>query len=149
MSFTPGNVSLNKTGPAVPVYNGLRPDDVNDLVFCFKYFCPALLRSWLRRPRQYNWPPQNILYDISQMEAYVVPVGCKDSDTYYQEWRICFTKAEMHLVYSFNDTQIKQYIILKMVAKTVLKDICPEITSYVIKNVTLWMCDSIPSEHYT
>ena len=138
--------TLSKAGPAIPHCSPVTPGVVHDIVYCFKCYCPTLLQSWLRRPRRYNWPPQNVIYDISQMEAHVVPVGCKGSDTYYQEWRICFTKAEIYLIHFLNNIQIKIYVMLKMIAKQILKRICPEITSYVIKNIIFWMCEKLPCE---
>ena len=84
---------LTKSGPAIPLYSPDTPDMVHDMVYSFECHCPDLLPAWLRRPRPYNWPPRSVLYDISQMDAHVVPVGCKGSDTYYQEWRICFAKG--------------------------------------------------------
>ena len=80
-NFIPINVTIAKAGPSIPFYSKFSPDVTNDIVVCFKCYCPVLLRSWLRRPRQYNWPSRNNLYQISQMEAHVVPVGCKGSDT--------------------------------------------------------------------
>ena len=57
------------------------------------------------------------------------------------EWRICYTKAERYLMCSLNDTQTKLYILLKMVAKTHLSLICKDITSYVLKNLVLWLAE--------
>ena len=52
------------------------------------------------------------------------------------QWRICFTQAEISLVETFNDTQIKVYAVMKNLSKHVFKTVCRGVTSYVMKNVT-------------
>ena len=82
------------------------------------------------------------------MDAHVVPVGHKGSDISHLEWRICFTKAEVYLIQRLNDTETKLYILLKMVSK-LFKFISADITSYVMKNIVLWLVELYPVDPIT
>jgi hypothetical protein len=85
------------------------------------------------------------------MEGYIVPIGDKQSDMQAYEWRICYTSAEKKLVLSLSDIQLKAYVLLKIMAKTLLKPRCNFLTSYVVKNVIFWVmemtdsCQLLPS----
>ena len=58
------------------------------------------------------------------------------------EWRISFSIAEKHLVWSFSHTQIQMYAILKLVLKEFIKVNCSAINnvlcSYFIKTFLFW-----------
>ena len=41
---TPRNVTLNKAGPAIPLYIPSRPKIIIDMVICFKCYCPFMLQ---------------------------------------------------------------------------------------------------------
>lgn len=148
MSFvTPSPQSKGPSNP-VSIMNGYLFDDW-DYVFGITCDCPELLQSWLDRPRKYSWPSADILREVSTMEAHVVPVGYKGSPLQFLEWRICFTKAEIKLIRSFNDCQIKLLILLKWLTKSCLKPICKEMTSYLMKNLVMWMVEKLPEQYFT
>lgn len=119
-----------------------------DIVTAFCCVSPDLLHAFINRSRPYNRPSRGILNDISNMDAHVVPVGCKESDTSYQEWRICFTEAEIHLIHKFNEIETKLYILLKMISKLLIH-ISNDITSYVMKNIVLWLVELYPADMFT
>ena len=48
-----------------------------------------------------------------------------------------------------NDAQRKLYIILKRLSKHIIKDVCDKITSYILKNIVLWIAELNPSEYFT
>ncbi|XP_053373599.1 uncharacterized protein LOC123531072 [Mercenaria mercenaria] len=131
----------DRSGPSTPVFDKYTSyDDVIGL----PCYCPDLLGKWLARPRYHNWPPQEVLYSISLLDAHAVPTGFKGSPDQYLEWRICFSLAELHLMQSLNECQIQTYILLKKIAKTCLQPISKDITSYVVKNTILWICEKTP-----
>jgi hypothetical protein len=140
--------SLQSQGPSNPVhgtFGGYCVDRVTGII-CD---CPDLLQSWIDRPRKYNWPNEDVVREISTMEAHVVPVGYKGSPYQFLEWRICFTKAEIKLIQNFNDCQVKLIVLLKWIAKSYLKPICKEMTSYVMKNLVMWMAEKLPEHYFT
>lgn len=111
--------------------------------------CPNILQSWIDRPRKNGWPSTQLIRDISTTDAYVVPVGYKRSPCEFLEWRISFVGAEIHLIQSFNDCQIKLLILLKMVAKTCLKPVSKHMTSYLMKNIVMWMSEKLPVDFFS
>ncbi|XP_053373550.1 uncharacterized protein LOC128546617 [Mercenaria mercenaria] len=139
--FTKGE----RTGPSTPIsdkYNSF--DDVIGLPCC----CPNVLEKWFARPRHNIWPPQEVMHALSLLDAHVVPVGFKGSPDQNVEWRICFSLAELHLMQILNECQIQTYILLKKIAKTCLQPISKDITSYVVKNTILWICEKTPTSFF-
>lgn len=147
--YEPGDITYH------PYKGPSQPSSINklgacrDCVFGIVCDCPDILQPWLNRYRRYAWPSAEIIAEICNMEAHVVPVGFKGSPTAFLEWRICFTRAEMRLIQGFNDCQIKLIILLKAIAKDSLKPVCKEMTSYVMKNVAFWVAELNPPELFT
>ena len=113
-------VSLNKkdkAGPSSPFGN---TSIKYDFVLGFKCDCPDLIEKWVKRPRHYKWPDQNSIRRVSLLHGHVVPVADKGSKNPQTEWRICYTRARLLLLQSLNEVQIKLYILLKHIAKSVL-----------------------------
>ena len=123
-------------------------DMINKTDFVQTIECTGMshLLRWKQRERLCDWPEQQLIEEISQMKGHVVPVGIKSSDSDHLEWRICFTEAEIKLIRSLHDVMLKVYILLKKVAKLLLKPVCANMTSYIIKNVVLWTAEETPKE---
>ena len=102
----------------------------------------------MSRERKFDWPRKELIDEISTLDGHVVPVGFKGSITSSIEWRICYTLAEIKLVQSFNETQVKLHALLKIVGKSLLHKKCPDFTSYILKNILLWMSEKIPPEKF-
>ena len=119
-----------------------------DLVRGFQCFCPSVLNNWLHRRRFSSWPTQETKDEIARLPYHVVPVGLAGSPNKHLQWRFSFTLAEICLVRSFNETQRKMLIILRYIARHILKDIAPEITSYIMKNVAFWMAEKTPADNF-
>ncbi|KAL4236292.1 hypothetical protein ACF0H5_004679 [Mactra antiquata] len=148
-SFLPGNLGIITTcrdnqGPSSPttLMNGLIS---NDNVIAFQCNCRHFIAAWSHRRRPHDWPSRELINEVSSLQAHVVPVGYKGSPVQFLEWRICFTLGEICLIESLNECQIKLIILLKMIAKEELKPICQEMSSYVMKNLVLWLAESFPS----
>ena len=119
-----------------------------DLVRGFQCFCPSVLDNWLHRRRFSSWPSQETEDKIAKLPYHVVPVGLAGSPDEHLQWRLSFTLAEICLVRSFNETQRKMLIILRYIARHILKDIAPEITSYIMKNIAFWMAEETPADQF-
>ena len=147
-----GNITWDEqvvavTGPSVPGTDGKISWDS---VHAFRCVCQQqLLAEWITRPRQYNWPPRELIETISRIEAQLVPAGSKGSKNRKMEWRVCFIPSELKLSESLSQVQYKMYILLKMINKEILKPICNELSSYIMKNIVFWMVESNPHEIFT
>ncbi|XP_053385719.1 uncharacterized protein LOC128550531 [Mercenaria mercenaria] len=119
-----------------------------DFALAVEFTCTDHLQKWKERKRFNSWPGKDLIEEISQMTGHVVPVGNKGRESAHLEWRITYTEAELKLIHSLNEIQIKLYILLRMVAKKILKPICAEISSYIMKNVLFWFVERSPSYRF-
>ncbi|XP_053391896.1 uncharacterized protein LOC128554635 [Mercenaria mercenaria] len=148
---------LERKGPSIPttvkasyleqVLFNVDTSERMDFVRAFPCKCGSLVNSWCER-RRYKWPSQKTIERIRHLPMYVVPVGKKGSKNEDFQWRISFIMAEIHLIKSFNNTQIKVLVLLKLIKKHILKPVCEEITTYVIKNVMFWICEANPPSKF-
>lgn len=125
-------------GPSIPYK---RAKLQYDRVYAFRFHCPRLLKSWAVRPRRHNWPSKSLVKAIARTEGQLVATGVKDSPDEWAQWRICFVTAEIQLVHSLNDTLLKCFIVLKMIAKKILVHACNGVSSYMMKNIIFWMAE--------
>ncbi|KAL3859402.1 hypothetical protein ACJMK2_009625 [Sinanodonta woodiana] len=108
---------------------------------------PYTASEWITRHREHNWPSQEIISLIQQSGALLVPVGQKLSPEKHLEWRISFSFGEKILVWQFNSTQYKCYVVLKMINKYFIKKRFGEnvLTSYHWKTCMLYMIETTPT----
>ncbi|KAH3876037.1 uncharacterized protein LOC127870501 [Dreissena polymorpha] len=132
-----------RAGPSLPWSNG---PFKNDSVYAIRCNCPNMLKTWANRTR--HWSPSDIVEKVVAIGAFVTPIGSKGSEHNHVEWRICFNTGETELVNNLNDTQIKLYVLLKMIAKDILKPQKKEITSYTMKNIVLWLAENNQSSFF-
>ncbi|KAH3875701.1 hypothetical protein DPMN_038977 [Dreissena polymorpha] len=133
-------VSHDRAGPSLPSSLHLGLD--TDCVHALRYYCPNILSKWASRPR--HWPPLEVVQQVVSLGALLTPVGFKGSAYQHVEWRVCFNAGEIELVNNLNNTQIKMYVLLKMVKADVLKPRKKEISSYTLKNIVLWIAENNP-----
>lgn len=120
-----------------------------DSTFAIPFHCPSILRKWMKRERNHEWPPNCLRRKVVSLPAFLVPVGQKGSTDEDLQWRICFSLSETLLVHSMNNTQKKVYVFLKILRETAIKSVCENITSFMIKNVVFWLCETIPQDEFT
>ncbi|KAL4224191.1 hypothetical protein ACF0H5_017644 [Mactra antiquata] len=120
----------------------------SDFVCAFPCDENAALNVWQNRPRKYDWPSGRLIRQIMTLPIYVVPVGHKGSINENLEWRISFVLAEIKLVQSFNNIQMKIFLLLKIFAKRYLEPKPEIISSYVIKNIMFWLAEDIPQKKF-
>ncbi|KAL4224193.1 hypothetical protein ACF0H5_017646 [Mactra antiquata] len=120
----------------------------SDFVRAFQCDERTALNVWQNRPRKYDWPSRRLIGQIMTLPIYVVPVGHKGSINEDLEWRISFVWAEIKLVQSFNNIQMKIFLLLKLVAKHYLDSESEITSSYVIKNIMFWLAEDIPQKKF-
>ncbi|KAK3599462.1 hypothetical protein CHS0354_006583 [Potamilus streckersoni] len=108
---------------------------------------PYHATEWITRNRSNNWPSQIAIDLIQQTGALLVPVGHKHSPEKHLEWRISISFAEKLLVWQFNSTQYKCYILLKIINKSFIKPILGNdvLSSYHCKTCIFYLLESTPT----
>ncbi|KAH3699723.1 uncharacterized protein LOC127860552 [Dreissena polymorpha] len=119
-------------------------NDNIDYVRGLPCICSTFLTKWSCRERKGDWPSKKTIQYVVDLPAFVVPVAQKGTAHNDLQWRLCFTLGEMYLLRTLNNTHMKVYVVLKFLAKYELQTVCPEISSFVMKNVLLWQAESTP-----
>ncbi|VDH96119.1 Hypothetical predicted protein [Mytilus galloprovincialis] len=126
-------------GPCISDIN-----ETNDLAICLK--CDKWIlqaRPWICRART-RWPAPELIYKIISCGVLFVPIGCKGSINENIEWRISFSVAEKHLIFSFSHTQLLCYALLKIVLKEIVdtnEDLKSLLCSYFLKTLMFWILE--------
>ncbi|XP_060573095.1 uncharacterized protein LOC132731014 [Ruditapes philippinarum] len=81
---------------------------------------PQSASGWLERQDIRRWPTQDMRRYAASTGCFVVPTGSKVSQYPELEWRISTSLAEKHLMLNLNITQIRCYVLLKMILKSFL-----------------------------
>ncbi|CAC5407275.1 unnamed protein product [Mytilus coruscus] len=89
---------------------------------------------WSKQSRQHNILP------TETCPALVVAVGHPFSSQTELEWRLSFSFLEQKLIHSLNDTQMKCYILLKMIKGTFIQPVIGEsLSSFHCKNSIFYL----------
>ncbi|KAH3754196.1 uncharacterized protein LOC127848736 [Dreissena polymorpha] len=107
------------------------------------------IQHWIDRCNSKHWPPAQLLDAARAAPCFLVPAGHQDSDYKREEWRLSPNLIERMLMFSFNMTQIKCCILLKIIKKSLFANIvgdsftsfhCKTIMFYTIErtNASLW-----------
>ena len=124
-----------------------------DHAICFR--CKTWVKQakqWITRPRL--WPSSQLVSKIASYGVLVVPVGSKGSPFEDTEWRLSFSVAEKQLIYSFTQTQLFCYALLKILLKEVIggdsrkEDTDRLLCSYYLKTVVLWVSEDLPNTEW-
>ncbi|XP_045216597.2 uncharacterized protein LOC123566501 [Mercenaria mercenaria] len=92
-----------------------------------------------------NWPTANMYRYIKTTKCFVVSVGNKVSENADFEWRLSTSLAERCLMFNLNITQIRCYILMKMIIKTYINlDNESYISSFMCKTVLFHCIASKP-----
>ena len=98
------------------------------------------------------WPPADIVSNIESYGVLLVPIGCKNSPSERLEWRISFSVAEKHLIYSFSHTQLLCYALLKHLLKEVIEKnprLKGSLCSYFLKTMLFWLSEELDTSFWT
>ncbi|KAH3739673.1 hypothetical protein DPMN_046328 [Dreissena polymorpha] len=136
----PNEVRHTRAGPSNPAtFVGVLNTDT---VFAISIQCRNILQRWAKRARR--WPSPEIVKTVVSIGSLVTHVGFKGSENKNVEWRVCFNTGEAYLMNCLNNTQINSYVLLKLIVKNVLNPISKELTSYIVKNILLWLAETNP-----
>jgi hypothetical protein len=110
-----------------------------DLVFAFPcHLRPVQAGHWLNQHREEHWPTNDMIQYCRNMRCFVVGVGKKGNENEAFEWRISTSIAERCLMFNLNITQIRCYVLMKMILKTFITQMFPDsISSFMCKTVLL------------
>ncbi|XP_060586657.1 uncharacterized protein LOC132742308 [Ruditapes philippinarum] len=107
---------------------------------------PQSASDWLDRQGIGRWPTQDMRRYAVSTRCFVVATGSKVSEYPDLEWRISTSLAEKHLMFNLNITQIRCYVLLKMILKSFLN---PQgeinISSFMCKTVLLHCIENTES----
>ncbi|KAH3709702.1 hypothetical protein DPMN_069165 [Dreissena polymorpha] len=112
---------VTKNGPPLPNW-----DVVEALSVCKPV--PKKQR-WIERCRGRHSPPDQLLEAAQVAPSFLVPAGHPDSDYKRKEWRLSPNLIERMLMLSFNMTQIKCYIVLKLIKQSLFNKMVGDLTS--------------------
>ncbi|XP_053402784.1 uncharacterized protein LOC123550131 [Mercenaria mercenaria] len=112
------------------------------------YLCkswPQSSRAWLHQVETNIWPTAAMKRYAKTTACFVVGVGSKASENAAFEWRISTSLAERCLIFSLNITQIRCYILMKMILKIYINiDNESHISSFICKTVLFHCIASKP-----
>ncbi|XP_052260152.1 uncharacterized protein LOC127864530 isoform X2 [Dreissena polymorpha] len=134
LEYKASHLGVTKNGPSVSFIPNW------DMVSAF-HVCKPLpeIHHWIDRCRGRHWPPAKLLEAARRSPSFLVPAGHPDSDYKREEWRLSPNLIERMLMFSFNMTQIKCYISLKIIKKALLNKIVGDsITSFHCKTLMFY-----------
>ena len=138
-------------GPSVEVwheYSDTSKSGQDNVPSILCKFWPTSAAQWKDRPRHYGWPSQHDKEYIERFGCHLVPIGHPLSARKSLEWRLSFSIAERTLVWSFNNTQLQCYAVMKLILKEYIKTKCAEkyksvLCSYFIKTFLFWQFEKM------
>ncbi|XP_060581627.1 uncharacterized protein LOC132738176 [Ruditapes philippinarum] len=108
---------------------------------------PRSALNWLQHQESDSWPTQEIKQYAISSSCFVVPVGSKVSMNPQIEWRISTTLAERCLMFNLNITQLRCYVLMKMIVKSYLNlNGENNLSSFMCKSVILHCVKNIESK---
>ncbi|XP_052221605.1 uncharacterized protein LOC127838078 isoform X2 [Dreissena polymorpha] len=139
------NAAVFKAGPSVSFDKNL--DVVKAMAV---YDTLPEIQKWIGRSRPGHWPTPELLEMVRDLPCFLVPSGHPLSKTRSIEWRFSPNLIERHLMFSFNITQIKCFVVLKMIKKTILYDVVPDgITTFHCKTTMMYAIERTPKNLWT
>ncbi|XP_045173969.2 uncharacterized protein LOC123535378 [Mercenaria mercenaria] len=110
---------------------------------------PQSTRAWLHQQETNTWPTAEMKRYAKSTRCFVVGVGSRASENAAFEWRLSTSLAERCLMFNLNITQIKCYILMKMILKTYINienlDNESYISSFMCKTILFHCIASKPS----
>ncbi|XP_045203556.2 uncharacterized protein LOC123556706 [Mercenaria mercenaria] len=134
-------------GPAFTQGGGVIDTDTVGALHCKSW--PLQARQWLDWQGVGQWPSVDMKRYCSNSGCFVVGVGSKGSQNEELEWRISTCFAERCLMFNLNITQIRCYVLMKMILKTYIKPHYEDtISSFMCKTVLLQLTANTQSSFW-
>ncbi|XP_045160729.2 uncharacterized protein LOC123525650 [Mercenaria mercenaria] len=131
--------AVRKQGPALT--QTIRGFHEHDFVLAFPCETwPVEAQPWLIRQGKGRWPTEEMKRYCKTTGCFVVAVGSKNGQYEEHEWRISTSLAERCLMFSLNITQLRCYILMKMILKTFINPQCDGVLSSFICKTVLFYC---------
>ncbi|XP_060562591.1 uncharacterized protein LOC132722166 [Ruditapes philippinarum] len=125
-------------GPALNEQEEPGLPDTDNVIACSCKSWPQSALGWLERQGIGRWPTEEMRRYAASTGCFVVATGSKISKYPELEWRISTSLAERCLVLNLNITQIRCYVLLKMILKKFLNHRGKiNISSFMCKTVLL------------
>ena len=112
-------------------------------------YVPSLAKAWLRRVIRCNRLNDTQIHLLKGFDCFLVGKNHQASENRPIERRLSFPLQERELMASFNSTQHKCYILLKIIKKDIQKHVPGLILSYHCKTCLLYAVENTPSEFWT
>ncbi|XP_045187293.2 uncharacterized protein LOC123545080 [Mercenaria mercenaria] len=126
-----------RQGPSIPRQGGTDSLDTDTVLAFPCRSCPQAFRKWLDH-QELGWPTVEMKKHAEHCRCFVVAVGSKVGENVEFEWRISAGIAERHLMLNLNITQVRCYVLMKMIIKTYINSRYEgSISSYMCKTVLL------------
>ncbi|XP_053405426.1 uncharacterized protein LOC128558953 [Mercenaria mercenaria] len=127
-------------GPAASMQGlpGFSDQDYVAALHCNSW--PAEAQPWLLRQGIGRWPTEDVKRYCENTGCFVVPVSSKNGQHEELEWRISTSQAERCLMFSLNITQLRCYILMKMILKTFINPGCNGVLSSFMCKTVLFHC---------
>ncbi|XP_060574003.1 uncharacterized protein LOC132731768 [Ruditapes philippinarum] len=103
---------------------------------------PQQAREWLGQQGEGQWPSAEMKQYCSRTGCFVVPVGFSGSEHEHLEWRISTSLAERCLMFNLNVTQIRCYVLMKIILKTFINPLFKDVISSFMCKTVLFHCIS-------
>ncbi|XP_045193078.2 uncharacterized protein LOC123549227 [Mercenaria mercenaria] len=110
---------------------------------------PVEAQPWLIRQGIGMWPTEEMKRYCENTGCFFVPVSSKSGQYEEFEWRISTSMAERFLMFSLNITQMRCYILMKMILKTFINPRCNGVlSSFMCKTVLLYCIQNTHSNNW-
>ena len=139
-----------RQGPAISLKKA-QDRQALDLVIALKgETWPDCVTEWLTRRREHGWPSPELIAKCKSLGFLLVPVGHPDNDEKEKQFRLSFSHQERILVVQFNSTQLKCYVLLKLIKKEVIQPSINEetLTSYHCKTCMFYCMENTSREFW-
>ncbi|XP_060589856.1 uncharacterized protein LOC132745038 [Ruditapes philippinarum] len=138
--------TLELHGPArvQPGSHGYCDTDIVAALHCKTW--PQKARQWLNQQGEGQWPSPEMKQYCNRTGCFVVPVGCRWSDYRQLEWRISTSLAERCLMLNINITQIRCYVLMKMIIQSLIDPQFENVISSFMCKTILFHC--IANSHF-
>ncbi|XP_052814633.1 uncharacterized protein LOC128241652 [Mya arenaria] len=110
---------------------------------------PAECQFLFERPRPGHWPTKDMLAQASAYPVFLVPAGYPDSPYHEKllEWRFSTSLMERLLIFSFNTTQLKVFVLLKIIRKAFIKIVVGDnFSTFHMKTAMMFTIESYPPD---
>ena len=155
-SFDPRHLQYFPHGPATLInYDFADFNEIDSVPYLSCASWPPIATAWIDRERPSNWPSKEKIQTIVSKGCRVVHKPHELSKDKETEFRFSFSEAELILFGTLTCEQRKCFIAFKALVKYSIykleyktKQDINYLSSYCLKTIFLWACETIPVDHW-